>query len=65
MAKYKPLRKLRAIRRAADMTQKELAEKVGIAQKAVCGYETGQNSPSLPKLERLAAALNVEPRDLI
>ena len=65
MAKYKPLRKLRAIRRAADMTQKELAEKVGIAQKAVCGYETGQNSPSLPMLERLAAALNVETRDLI
>ena len=65
MAKYKPLRKLRAIRRAADMTQKELVEKVGIAQKAVCGYETGQNSPSLPMLERLAAALNVEPRDLI
>ena len=65
MAKYKPLRKLRAIRRAADMTQKELAEKVGIAQKAVCGYETGQNSPSLPMLARLAEALNDEPRDLI
>ena len=65
MAKYKALVNLRRIRRAADMTQKELAEKVGIAQKAVCGYETGQNSPSLPMLERLAAALGCEPRDLI
>lgn len=65
MAKYEKLVKLRAIRRAADITQRELAEKVGCDKNAICAYETGQIAPSLQMLRKIAAALGVEARDLI
>lgn len=65
MAKYEPMLNLRRIRRAADITQKELAEKVGCMQCTIAGYESGCYVPSLKMVRKLAAALNVEPRDLI
>lgn len=65
MAKYEPMRKLRKIRRAADITQKELAEKVGCSKNVIGGYENGFHTPSLEMLRKLAAALGCEPRDLI
>ena len=63
--KYEPMANLRAIRRAADITQKALAEKVGCSKSVIGGYENGFNAPSLEMVRKLAAALGCEPRDLI
>ena len=63
--KYEPMANLRAIRRAADITQKALAEKVGCSKNVIGGYEIGFNAPSLEMVRKLAAALGCEPRDLI
>ncbi len=63
--KYEPMANLRAIRRAADITQKALAEKVGCSKNVIGGYENGVNAPSLEMVRKLAAALGCEPRDLI
>ena len=65
MAKYEAMRKMRRIRRAADMTQRELAEKVGCSTNTIGGYEIGACSPSISMLKKLAAALNCEVGDLI
>lgn len=63
--RYEPMKKLRAIRRAADITQRQLAEKVGCTENAINGYEVGIHAPSLKMLYKLAAALGCEARDLI
>lgn len=65
MKKYEPMVNLRRIRRAADMTQNELAKKVGCCEGAIWSYETGRNAPSLFMLRKLAAALDCDPKDLI
>lgn len=43
-------------RRAAGLTQTELAKTAGTAQSAVAAYESGGKTPSLPTLERLLDA---------
>ena len=45
------------LRRAAGLSQKELAEMCGIEQSHVSRYESGRVSPSLDAAEELAAAL--------
>lgn len=47
---------LRAARRDAGLTQRELARATGTAQTAISAYETGRKVPSIPTLERLLAA---------
>jgi len=44
------------VRRAAGLTQRELAELAGTSQPAVARYETGISSPTIATLERLVAA---------
>lgn len=46
------------------LTQRELAEKVGISGAAIAYYETGQNKPKIETLFRLAQALDVEVSEL-
>lgn len=58
-------------RKKAGLTQKELAEKLGVDQSAVSFWETGKRAPRGAKLLRLADVLNCtidelfgrEPRD--
>lgn len=58
-------------RKKAGLTQKELAEKLGVDQSAVSFWETGRSAPRGAKLFRLADILNCtidelfgrEPRD--
>ena len=45
-----------AARRAAGLTQQELAERAGTSQSAVARLERGRSSPTLATVERLAAA---------
>ncbi|WP_162148287.1 helix-turn-helix domain-containing protein [Olsenella uli] len=49
--------RIRALREGADLTQTELAEKLGLTSRAVGAWETGRSKPRLDKLEQLAELL--------
>ncbi|HJR52249.1 MAG TPA: helix-turn-helix transcriptional regulator [Gemmatimonadota bacterium] len=57
---------LRFARKRAELTQRELAERSGIAQPAIARIESGVSSPRAATVERLLAAcgfrLKIEPR---
>ncbi|MCG3142471.1 MAG: hypothetical protein HDKAJFGB_03939 [Anaerolineae bacterium] len=52
-------------RKQLSWTQDQLAERVGVDAETISRFERGANLPSLPSLERLAAALNIEPGELL
>lgn len=52
-------------RRALGMTQIELAEKLGLTNKAVSKWETFEANPELSIITKLAAALNVTADELL
>lgn len=56
--------KLKAARKAAGLSQKQLAEKVGVFQVDISRWENGR-SPSIQMLKKLAAALGVSMEDLV
>ena len=47
------------------MTQTELAERVQVQQSTISMIETGERTPSLPMMIRLATALGVTVNDLL
>jgi HTH-type transcriptional regulator / antitoxin HipB len=49
--------RVRAVREAHGLSQRELAERVGSTQPAIARLEAGGVNPSLATLERIAAAL--------
>lgn len=51
--------RIASLRREADLTQAELAEKLGISYQAVSSWERGASMPDIGKLMDLARALNV------
>ena len=53
--------RLTEARRAARMTQTELAQKVSVSRQAVSAYELGEKSPDIPVLHRLAEELPTSP----
>jgi len=56
---------VRALRRGADLTLEELAERAELHANYVGLVERGSTNPSLEVLVALAAALHVEPSALI
>lgn len=50
---------LREARKASGMTQKEVAEKIGVARSTYALYETGERSPDVEVVKKLATVLNV------
>ena len=52
------------LRKMLNMTQEELAEKVGVSRQAVAKWEAGETSPDLEKARLLAKALGVSLDDL-
>lgn len=46
---------IKARRKRAALTQKELGERIGVAEATVCKYENGDRVPSLPVAKRMAA----------
>lgn len=56
---------LRAARRAARLTQEQLAERSGLDRLAVNRIEQGNQSPLLDSLIRLAAGLGIPLSDLV
>lgn len=55
---------IKTLREKMNMTQTELAEKVGIKRSTVAMWETGGNMPTAAKLPAIAKALNCTIDDL-
>ena len=51
--------RIKEVRKAKGFTQEQLAELVDIEQKHVSRIELGKNAPTIDRLEKIAAALNV------
>jgi HTH-type transcriptional regulator / antitoxin HipB len=50
---------VRALREQRGWSQTELAERAGMTQSAMARFEAGGTLPTLPVLERIAAALRM------
>ena len=57
--------RIRYIRVARDMTQEELAQRMGTKRPAVSNWENGINIPSFPTLAKLASTFSVPIRHLL
>jgi len=55
---------LRTARVAAKMTQKDVAEKLGVAQASICHWERGTRMPKVATFFRLCALYGVGPSDI-
>ena len=53
------------VRMEKGMTQKELAQKVGVTDKAVSKWETGRGMPDISSLDALCNALDVSVNELL
>ncbi len=51
--------RLRALRKEAGLTQKELGERLGVSASMIGQYETNLRKPKFETLEKIAAVLNV------
>lgn len=49
--------KLREARKAAGLTQKQVAAAIGVTESAYCGYETGKRQPDVAKIKQIAEVL--------
>jgi transcriptional regulator with XRE-family HTH domain len=56
--------RLRALRRAANLTQEQLDERAGLPPRTTVQYENGHRAPYATRLAALADALGVTPVDL-
>jgi len=56
-------KRLRLIRRFKDLTQEQLAERVGVSVKFIGNIERGRSAPSFETLEKLAEVLEVSVDD--
>ncbi|WP_375762570.1 helix-turn-helix domain-containing protein [Bradyrhizobium sp. B025] len=57
--------KVRHLRRSLELTQADLAGEAGIRRASVISVERGQANPTLDTIVRIAAALKVEPSELL
>lgn len=57
--------RLRQLREAAGLTQKDLVERTRIAQRSITRYETDASAPSWQAVVMLAGAIGVEPAALL
>jgi len=57
--------RIKATRKAANLTQKQLAEKSGIIETTIRKYELGIQKPKIDNVKKIAAALCISPSDLM
>jgi transcriptional regulator with XRE-family HTH domain len=50
---------LKGLRKKAGFSQRELAERAGLSQKAVSFWELGEAEPTISNLQKLCTALGV------
>lgn len=56
--------RLRELRKKAGLTQQQLGDRADVNYKFIGGIERGDENPSLAIVFKLAAGLEVDPRDL-
>ena len=56
---------IKALREKGNLTQKELADRIGVSDKTVSKWETGKGLPDITLLEPLAGALGVSVTELL
>lgn len=56
--------KIRQLREQAGLTQKQLAEAVGVDQSAVARWENEENNPTAARIMQIADVLGCNPGDL-
>lgn len=52
-------KKLKQLRQEKNLTQKQIADRIGVAVSAVCSYETGVRYPTYDSLIKLARIFHV------
>jgi transcriptional regulator with XRE-family HTH domain len=57
-------KRLRKLRRNMDLTQEQLADKVGVSLNFIGQMERGENAPSLETVQKIAEVLNVDVSEL-
>ena len=57
--------KIKAMRIKRGLTQKQLADRLGVKQQNVSDWERGERSPSVKNLKKLAEVLNCQIDDLV
>ena len=57
--------RLRALRKEAGLTQKELGERLGVSASMIGQYETNLRKPKYETLERIASVLDVSISEFI
>lgn len=58
-------KQIKALRLAAGLTQKQLAELAGLAEITIRQYESNKREPKLEQLKKIASVLNVSVSELI
>lgn len=56
---------IKELRKKRGLTQKQLAELLGVKQQNVSDWERGERSPSVKNLKKLAEILNCQIDDLV
>ena len=56
---------LKAARIAANKTQKDVADAIGVAKSTYSQYETGKREPGIIGIKKIAKYLNISPDTLI
>lgn len=56
---------IRSVRKAAHVTQQELAEQIGVNRATLSKYESGQIEPSISQLRKICTALNCHLQDIM
>ena len=56
--------KIKRVRQKQGLTQEQLAEKIDIATRTLCGIENGENFLTADTLEKIIDVLNVSSADL-
>jgi transcriptional regulator with XRE-family HTH domain len=56
---------VRRFREAQALSQEQLADLIGIHRTYIGGIERGERNPTLTMIERIAAALKLEPSALV
>ncbi|MCL2223213.1 MAG: helix-turn-helix domain-containing protein [Oscillospiraceae bacterium] len=57
--------RIRYFREAKKMTQKQLADRIGVTNSRVCNWEQGTNRPDVDKLADICKVLSVSPSELL
>ena len=57
--------RIRFFRRLSSLSQRALADKIGMAQTQLCRYETGGAKPGLSVLSRIAGGIGIRMSDLL